>query len=181
MKSLARYLMAVSIALIAMQAHATLMLTPGDAIDSGLQNNTPDILQYLEANYPLLGDELYKAEVGGGEEGSLAGSYETTFLNTASDPSGALIEFVSGPYFDCPTCYLLVKDGKHDPAWYLFNLGSWNGMESISLSGFWPQQGAISHIGIFGSPSENVPEPGIMGLLAIGLMAIGSRKFIRIN
>jgi hypothetical protein len=43
----------------------------------------------------------------------------------------------------------LVKGGEQDPSWYLFDISSWDGMATISLSGFWPGKGSISHISIF--------------------------------
>ena len=118
--------------------------------------------------------ELYKDNVGGSEEGSFAGSYETTFSNDPLDPQDALIEYVMGqPVLDNAT-HLLVKDGNQSPNWYLFWIaGAWNGLDSISLMDFWPAQGAISHVSIYGGESTSVPEPSVLSMFGIALIAFG--------
>jgi hypothetical protein len=138
----------------------------------GDQNSTPAILTAIS---PIIGSatELYKSNVGGPEEGPLAGSYDTTFTDTPSDPSGASILYVGGPIVS-PTAFLLVKDGNQSPAWYLFNLTAlgWNGTDTLDLSGFWPNQGAISHVSLFGTRTSVPDEGATLGLLGIGLVGI---------
>ena len=128
------------------------------------------------------GDLAYKGEVGGPEEGYLDGSYETTFLNTPSDPSDALIEYISGPSLNCDAalkCILVVKDGNQTPAQYFFDLfdAGWNGTDDLELLGFWPNQGAISNVAIWAGFDDccdkDVPEPGTLALLGLGLLGIG--------
>jgi hypothetical protein len=132
----------------------------------------------------------YKADVGTvvSESGPYADYYSTVFSNSSTDPEDALITWDGGldPYIVCPTCFLLVKDGNASPAQYLFDLGSWDGVQ-ISLENFWPTQGAISHIEIYSSSSTSgqasggtsgqastsggqVPEPGVLALLGAGLL-----------
>jgi len=127
----------------------------------------------------------YKAEVDGAggigdggnageEEGSYAVSYATTFN---ADLSGAPIQFIlNTSVIACPECYLLIKDGNQSPGTYIFNIGSWDGTASINLSGFWPSNGAISHIAIWGQQVSSVPAPGTVLLLGIGLCVIGALR-----
>lgn len=168
-----------------MHANAILLLTPAgaDATTTGAANCEPGCVTtaFPDASTPL--ELYYKSDVteegGSVDTGTFAASYTTTFLDPPDDPSGALIAWIDGmPSIDCPECYLAVKDGNQDPSYYFFDLSSWDGMESISLSGFWPGQGAISHVSIWGietdptTPPPGVPEPAMLGLLGLGLMGI---------
>jgi hypothetical protein len=132
---------------------------------------------------PIIGTatEYYKAEVDGGkEEGLLWNSYQTTFSNTPLDPSNATVEYVGGWYIGS-VAYALVKDGNQTPAWYLFNLTAlgWTGTETLEFVGFWPNQGAISHVSLYGG--YTVPDGGsvamLLGAALIGLA--GLRRFVK--
>ena len=158
---------------------ATITLTPGDfddfggaiACDSGVENNTNDILATIESLHPGL-VEYYKSEVDGGTEfGSFAADYTTTYSNTLLDPANAVITWDGPGIISCPDCFVLVKDGKQTPAWYLFDLATfnWDGKDNIVLTGFWPNQGAISHVSIMGSP---VPVPAAVWLFGSGLLGL---------
>lgn len=162
------------------QAYA-LSISPGTEIDNGIlsgvgTNNNNLIKAYIQTEYGF--DLLYKAEAAPfKEEGSLMESYDTIFTNIPSDPSGAEINYISGEPFIIDA-YLLVKDGKSSPWWYLFDLAGWNGTETLYLSGFWPNQGAISYAGLYGKASS-VPEPStilLLGLGLVGLAGIGRKK-----
>ena len=150
---------------------APITVDPTDAITSGNETGQPAINAAIEAFLGFFPTELYKQDVGGGESGSLAGSYETTFNG---DASGGTIEYVGGPSID-PIAYMLVKDGNQEPAWYFFNLTAlgWDGVSTITLENFWPGNGAISHVSLYGAVGTTVPEPATLALLGLGLVGIG--------
>jgi len=80
--------------------------------------------------------------------------------------------------------YFLVKDGSTNahpglPAWYLFDISSWNGRETITLQNFWPNGGSISHVAIYGT-AKSVPDGGLTLVLLGGALVgleILRRKF----
>lgn len=183
-KGFAKIAMLVGVAtlwfgLVTPSAHA-LSLAPEDA-DWTTNDNSFCNLACVEDLTGITGlTELYKSDVGGGDSWLLAGSYETTYFNSPSDPADFLIDYTEGPYASCPTCILVVKDGNQDPAQYLFDLGSWNGQDDIVGTGFWPAQGAISNVAIYGE-TTSVPEPSSLLLLGSGILSLGiiGRKFAK--
>ena len=147
-------------------AHA-LLITPDDAIDFGPENRMNQIRAVLSAEHSLTSETFeYTTE---GEAGGAAHEYEVTFSNTISNPSDALIEWMGEGYLMGAT-HMLVKDGNHDPGWYLFDISGWDGMETIELNAFWPAGGAISNIRMYGGVS--VPEPETLAMFALGLVAL---------
>jgi hypothetical protein len=126
-------------------------------------------------------ESVYKQEVPEEGEsvddvGSYADSYVTEFFSDPYDPQEATITWESGmPYIEPMCSFLLVKDGSQNPAWYLFDLYSagWDGMETLELTGFWPAQGAISHVSIYDC-TRSVPDGGVtITLLGVGICALG--------
>ena len=203
MKHLFKLLAALALAMAGSQAQALpLYITPGDCddfggtiqCDTGNNPNNSEIVSYLEMMYGIT--ELYKENVDpvDDESGPFAGSYDTVFANSETDPEDATITYTPGEdSISCPECWLLVKDGNHEPAWYLFNLLDWNGTDTIHMEDFWPSHdaegnllvdadghplgGAISHVSIFGGPpGTNVPLPGPLSLLSIGLFGVFVRQ-----
>ena len=181
MKNSIKILIGLALAVVGSQAQA-LLITPTTI---GLDACTSTTCWFGDVpNNPNAADvsgivgvadlvSLYKADVGDPivEEGPFASSYETTFGPDSLDPNNADIDFVGGDVISCPECFLLVKDGNNDPIWYIFDIGSWAG-DFIDIRDFWVDQtGGISHVQIFGK-SANVPEPGMVGLLAIGLIGV---------
>lgn len=171
---------------------ALMALEPGKADQTSSQSQSlsgSEIANIFGSSAVL--ENLYKAEVPGSsndpvtEEGSFRYSYTTQFgfvnSDSATDPSSARITYNGepDPWIQCPECYLVVKDGAQDPAQYLFDLGYetnsgiWDGRQTIEMTDFWPDQGAISHVAIWWSEQERqVPVPGTLALLGLGLLVL---------
>lgn len=165
----------------ASMAHA-LSITPETlALATGNQTSQAQIDAAI-APYVGASTLLYKQDQGGSESGSFASSYETVFANTPGEPSDATVTYVGGPVISPPS-YLLVKDGNHDPSWYLFNLSGlgWNGMVPLEITGFWPNGGAISHVSIYGGSSSDIPgvPDGGLTMSMVGLALCGLAWFHR--
>lgn len=144
--------------------------------------HTPPTIATAIAPYIGGATQQYKNNVGGAEEGALQASYNGTFGPSNADAGYGTISYVSGSIVS-PTAFFLVKDGNHQPAWYLYNLTAlgWTGVESLELSGFWPNQGSISHVAIYGGIGTSVPDSGTtVGLLGLGLLgfALIGRRFL---
>lgn len=157
-------------------------LSPGgedyNGIDCGLCGpGLTDILIWLDANVAGFdsSDESYKSDEDGdtygSDSGPLADYYTTEFMNSIGDPSDATISWDGGDIL-AGAEWLLVKDGKNSPIWYLFDITAWDGMMDIELTEFWPGSGAISHVSIWGG-ERTVPEPGTLALFGIGLLGMG--------
>ncbi|MBW1821559.1 MAG: hypothetical protein JRI92_07305, partial [Deltaproteobacteria bacterium] len=140
MKKLLGCFLCVMLLTFGAQAHA-LMITPSSTPQWSGPETSQDENNSIIIGYTGYNDALYKQDEGGGESGDLAGSYETEFFDIPTDPSGATITYTGGDIVG-PPAFLLVKDGNHTPGWYLFGLNSmgWDGMDTLTLEGFWPNQ-----------------------------------------
>lgn len=163
--------MAILILGVASSASA-LSITPASLEGYSGIVHPPGEPEVYAAITPYVGtiNSLYKGEPNAADSGTFAASYESSL-----GEHGGTITYISGPAIHGNPIWLLVKDGNHDPVWYLFNLsnivgaGAWNGTETITLSGFWATGGgSISHIEIIGT-STQVPEPLTLILLGLGL------------
>lgn len=177
---------AFALSLFGLQAQSTIMIDAESCLYNGDVYNTsgsgytcwrgtipknPKVADFSDiTGIDLDLKEVYKDNQGGVEEGTLPGSYDTAY-NT--DLSGGTVSYIDGKSsVACPACFLLVKDGhKEDPVWYLFDIGYWDGKMDIKMQNFWNGNGSISHIAIW-AEGINVPEPGVAGLLSIGLLAM---------
>lgn len=158
------------VAVATTSAHA-LSVSPGSEIGGLTFTNSNCNAACVSAQIGETVTEVYKQNAGGSEEKSFADSYTTQFNG---DLSGFTIRYdgTPDPAISCPNCYLLVKDGNHSPFQYLFNISSWTGTDPITGSGFWPSNGAISHVSIF-TAAGSVPEPASLLLLGAGLTGLG--------
>jgi hypothetical protein len=138
----------------------------------------------------VTGLELYKQNEGGSEEGTLSGSYTTSFSSPGGSGDGASAGQIvyNGPgNIVGPNSYMLVKDGNASPIWYFYNLTAlgWDGEETLDLSGFWLNTGgAISHVTLYGVSTTpgtggvpGVPDGGTtLVLLGGSLLGVGSLR-----
>lgn len=183
--------MGLMLALAATPAQALLTLTPATSgvigQNLGIANCEPNCVYtaFGLVNNPGPADNLrlyYQSDApprtagngAGIDSGLFANSYDTTYANSFFNPQGGLISFTgaAGTSIVCPACYLAIKDGNQDPSYYFYDLSSWNGTESILLANFWPDEGSITHIAIWGRNAANdVPEPNSLLLGALALAA----------
>jgi hypothetical protein len=179
MKTLTKLaLAALLVAATATSSHA-LLITAGvtPAVAFGDDNGQAAIDAIIA---PIVGSTLadYKDNKGGVEEGSFQGSYNTTYNIVGLTSESFQIAYTGGSAISGGPIYLLVKDGNASPNWYLYNITGWNGTDAIQGQGFFPAQGGISHVAIYGN-GTSVPDGGTTLLLlgaACGFVGCVRRK-----
>lgn len=176
---------------IASQAHA-LTITPSSTpvyLETSQTSalNAVDVKAIAVANFGFssLGTLglVYKQDFGSSESGNAQSYYTTSFdpENYSGDgPSAGAIIQGGSMNIECPSCYLVVKDGNNSPKQYVFDISGWNGTDAINFSGFWANtNGAISHVAIFNNAASGggsiaaIPEPETYAMLLAGLGLVG--------
>lgn len=145
-----------------------------DLVASGGETSQDAINDIID---PLLDAEdaemLYYNDWKDPEDGPFANSYDIN-VEYVDGVNNAVISFENTPAIANPD-FLLIKDGKSDIAWYLYDISGWDGMANIFIEGFWPgKSGAFSHMTIYGGGDGfETPEPGSLILLGTGLLGLG--------
>ena len=140
----------------------------------GDDNSNAAIIAAIGVAFPGL-TEVYKQNVGGSEEGSAAGWYTTTFTDAAPH-SGTVVHDLGDPIITGAQKYFLLKDGNASPNWLLFDISTWDGLDTIEFNDFFPTH-SISHVSIFAGGTPTVPDGGLtVALLGI---ALGGLAFLR--
>ena len=106
------------------------------------------------------------------EAGPFSGSYDISYED---DLTGFEITWIAGTPV-AEASYLVAKDGNKHGHW-IFDISQWNGTETITVTGLWPDGGSLSHASIWGTPPTNVPDGGT-SLLLLG-MAVSVIGLIR--
>ena len=179
---------------VASQAHA-LTVTPSstpsylETVEQGALDAT-DVKAIAVTNFGFSSAGTlalaYKEDFDDGESGNAQSYYSTSFypeLTTGDGISAGSITWNSASLtiIDCPSCYLVVKDGNHNPKQYVFDISGWNGVSTIDFSGFWANGGGeISHVAIFNNAAPGgggtvaaIPEPETYAMLLAGLGLVG--------
>jgi hypothetical protein len=100
--------------------------------------------------------EVFKQNAGGSASG-LTSSYTATITNSNSD---VLLEWITGqPIMSATSLYFVLKDGNNQPSIYIANISDWDRMADVKFTGFWPSNGEISNVQIWGTNRNTVPPP----------------------
>jgi hypothetical protein len=182
MKTLTKYLIIGSAALVAMglsstAAAGTVVCPESDAGDqmtlSNITGGPPTCAasgwgpqEIVPGNPPL----LWKIDFDGmGGIDETSGTGPNPFLDfTGGDGHAGLLELMAG-LTDHQIAFKFGQ-GQSNPNWFVFDI---NGMTFANWS--FSGQNALSHVGIYGPPPVDIPEPMTLALLGLGLVAAGYR------
>jgi hypothetical protein len=168
--------LAIALALGAVEANASLQLTTANSVQHYLgSDNLGD--SGLLSNYGYVtGTFLYKNAPNDTpqETGPLTSSYNATFI--PNNEGTTTITYVGGNYANAT--YLVLKDGAYKDGyggswiWDLAALG-WNGQTTINSDDvFGPQGHGISHVEFYGTSVESAIVPETSTYFAAALLAI---------
>jgi len=154
-----------------------------DLSNSGV--NSGEEIEALITDRVVVLNIVYSAKPADGSE-----SFLTWLCDTEFSPEGDVSEATitpSGPsnLYGGDELWLLVKDGADGH--YLFDLFNliiggvpyrWDGTDTLRLSGFYPDQGSISHIAMYSNiPRIDIPETGSLILMGIGIVCLATYRF----
>ena len=142
------------------------LATPVKLVPPAKNPSIDEIAAALGVTTSDIGIEIYKCAPGGTESDVLASSYSTIF-----DPltGGGTADIVWNGPFVANATYLLMKDG--DLGSYVWNISTWDGMETIRILDCFPTKNSVSHVEFFGAVGTRVPDGGTTALL-LGLATL---------
>jgi hypothetical protein len=120
---------------------------------------------------------LWNSQADKGGDAELEDAYLWYFEPSVN--GGTSDHIAGGAAADCPHCILFVELGDGVPVRFLYDLGSWDGMERMTLSGFRSEtEDDMTHVAIWAG-LKHTTEPGVLTLMSLGILGLvfsGKRK-----